>query len=133
MTEAENKSIIPPEWQGYCDIYLSKLGARLSEQTAKKGSGALQRAINYFSSNPEALLREVQTQFQLRPSYFGEEDEIVSASLPSSEPVTKSEGSKLPKMGPEEEAILDEIETTFSKQEVIDALKRGLPLRGSKS
>lgn len=139
LLEPESGSVIPAEWQGYCDIYLEKLRSRLPEQTSQKGSGALQRAINYFVGNPDALLREVQTQFELRPSYFGIEEQKASSEIvttPATDLATdeSSSGRKRQKgVGPEEAAIIDEIEARFASEELLNAIKTGRRIKGTKT
>lgn len=79
MTDNNNQFTIPPELQGFCDIYLNNLRGRLSG-LGEKGKAALQRAISYFEGDSQALVREVTTQLELRPSYFGFPKEKASCS-----------------------------------------------------
>lgn len=135
--QPENRSFIPQEWKGYCDTYLEKLISRFAEIKSQKGSEALQRAVNYFTSNPDALLREVQTQFELRPSYFGvgETNAVSSEAVASTEPVSVEVGrqKRQKDMGPEEAAIIDDIEQRFASEELLEAIKNGRQIRGTKS
>lgn len=134
--ENPTKTVIPPEFQPFCDQYLGMLRNRMPEY-GKKGNEALQRAITYFSMNPEALFREVQNQLKVNPSYFGVEQVSGQPSKSETqviEPIIEKHGRhKKNEMGPVEATILEELEARFASDEALQDLSSGKPMRGTKS
>ena len=137
MTETNPTFTIPPQMQGYCDIYMAKLRAKQGDGEHEKMSQALQRAITFFEQNPENLLGEISTLLKLNPGYFGIEPvmtETTKKPIPvTAKPVTETLPDE--KIGPVEEQIMIGLAARFSSEEnaqIADKIQRG-EIKGSLS